>query len=163
MAKSLIVGDILAVLFSRFEEGTFHWAICIPLDDSKAAKYHVRQSHLHWWFEDPVPEHDILVSQTLSAAIKIGSLNPDVVSRDILRDILMPIPIAVPDVDKDREPRFTCRVWFREAIRRLHNHRVILCSNVDELEKECNTYALGNQAAYATWGAYDRKVSQYSV
>ncbi|KAH0580972.1 hypothetical protein H2248_012121 [Termitomyces sp. 'cryptogamus'] len=163
MANSLTIGDILAVLFSRVEEGTFYWAICVPLNKQIAVKYHARQSGTHWWFEDPVPEHKIVVSRTLSAAIKISSLNPDVISHNILCDILMPIPMAVPDVDKTRELKFMCQIWFREAIWHLHNNGIINCSSVDELEKECNTYALNNQAAFMTWGAYECKVSKYSA
>ncbi|KAJ6478067.1 hypothetical protein C8R47DRAFT_640795 [Mycena vitilis] len=65
---------------------------------------------------DPVPLHSILNSATISAAIKIGSLKPETVKRDILRSLLQPVGMLVPAIDQEREPEFTCRVWFREAI-----------------------------------------------
>jgi hypothetical protein len=84
------------------------------------------------------------------------------VSKDVLKDILKTIPMVVPDIDKAREPKFTCRVWFREAIRVLHKRGIINCTNLDSLEQECKTHALPNQAAFPTWGGYRQYTSKYS-
>lgn len=43
---------------------------------------------------------------------------------------------VVPEVDRRREERFTCRVWFREAIRRLVENNILHCLDVDALEAE---------------------------
>ncbi|KAG7446110.1 uncharacterized protein BT62DRAFT_895453, partial [Guyanagaster necrorhizus] len=32
----------------------------------------------------------------------------------------------IPDVDQGRESRFTCRVWFKEAIRRLNGAQLFV-------------------------------------
>lgn len=69
---ALNVGDILAVLFSRADPDTFHWAICVPLTTKTAAKYHAKGSGGQWWFEDPVPNEDLVGSPIVSAAVKIG-------------------------------------------------------------------------------------------
>lgn len=71
--------------------------------------------------------------------------------------------MKVPEIDKERESKFTCRVWFREAIRRLNAPGVIKCTNVDALEQEVYQYALPNQAAYPTWQGYLPYVSKYSA
>lgn len=49
----LVVGDILAVLFSRTDVDTFHWSICVSLNPREAVKYHAVGSDNHWWFESP--------------------------------------------------------------------------------------------------------------
>jgi hypothetical protein len=52
------------------------------------------------------------------------------------------IPMTVPPVDYLREPRFNCRVWFREALRRLHKSELFVrCYNVDSLEHALTTRA----------------------
>ena len=54
-----------------------------------------------------------------------------------LVDLLHKIPtITVPDADVHREPEFTCRVWVREALRRMHVAGFIHCRNVDAMEAE---------------------------
>ncbi|KAJ7209996.1 hypothetical protein GGX14DRAFT_363864 [Mycena pura] len=161
--NSLDVGDILAVLFSRSELDTFHWTICVPMSSKVAAKYHAKNSGDFWWFEDPVPLHSILTSSTVAAAIKIGTMDPTYASKDVLRQYLSPISMSTPAVDQEKEPRFTCRVWFREAIRILHQAGILTCTDVDALEEECVEHAKANQAALPTWGGYMHFVSQYSV
>ena len=50
---------------------------------------------------------------------------------------LKDIPMAIPLRDIPREPNFTCRVWFREAIRQLNwSQMFVHCNDVDALEKE---------------------------
>lgn len=56
--------------------------------------------------------------------------------------------MAVPEADRAREPVFTCRVWVREAVRRMHaGGYVQLCPDVDALEEEMWRY--GRAAARA--------------
>ncbi|TFY62519.1 hypothetical protein EVJ58_g3825 [Rhodofomes roseus] len=43
-------------------------------------------------------------------------------SVDAMRECLQAIPMTIPPQDVGREPMFTCRVWFREALRRLTAH-----------------------------------------
>ncbi|KAF9450790.1 hypothetical protein P691DRAFT_809485 [Macrolepiota fuliginosa MF-IS2] len=162
---TLTVGDILAVQLSRFEENTFHWAICVPLDDKRAAKYHAKGASGHWWFEaKPVPiEHNLEALDTISSAVKIGSIKPEDATVNVFLDLFETIPMEVPDVDKPREPEFTCLVWFREAIRRLHAAKVINCPNVDDLEAECESYAKTNWAGTDGYKGYMYYVSKFST
>ncbi|KAJ6486369.1 hypothetical protein C8R47DRAFT_979683 [Mycena vitilis] len=162
---SLNVGDILAVVFDRGNLGTFHWAICVPLDSTVAAKYHVTDSSGDWEFElderGAVPLHNLIAaqkttgSQQICAAVKI-------VDREVLTPFLNTIEMAVPVVDKERERKFTCRVWFRQAIRELHDTGFLECSDVDALEKECIRYGLGNTPQGNLCKEYAYYVSKHS-
>ncbi|KAJ6502183.1 hypothetical protein C8R45DRAFT_611629 [Mycena sanguinolenta] len=160
---SLHVGDILAVLFSRTDEGTFHWTICVPISHTVAAKFHVRNTPNDWWFDEPVPDHSILHSNTISAAVKIGTIDHNAVTRDDLTRLLRTVSMTVPAIDQATEPTFTCRVWFREAIRVLHRNNIINCPDVDELEKECRGYASTNHAAFPQWRGYTFYTSNHSA
>lgn len=57
-------------------------------------------------------------------------------SRSVINDLLKNIPLEVPLSDRLIEPVFTCRVWFKEAIRVLNANRVISCSDANQLEKQ---------------------------
>lgn len=73
---------------------------------------------------------------------KIGKL-PKGRDYGVLDQYLKPIPIAIPEADRGRELTFNCRVWFREAIRTLHNAREFLvCEDVDALEEELTRRAI---------------------
>ena len=48
--------------------------------------------------------------------------------------LLRAIPMATPECDAPHP--FTCRVWFREAVRLLCEEGVVVCPSVDVLEKE---------------------------
>ncbi|KAF7298321.1 hypothetical protein MKEN_01356600 [Mycena kentingensis (nom. inval.)] len=165
-SPSLHVGDILVVVFSRMEAHTLHWTICVPTTPAQAAKYHAKQSGDNWWFDYSdtagVPLHSLLTSQTISASIKIGTIAPGKVHKEVLTEYLKPIPMAVPAIDVQREAKFTCRVWFREAIRVLNKKGLIQCSDVDSLEEEVKGYGLANQASSADWGGYKAYVSKHS-
>ncbi|KAF9495955.1 hypothetical protein BDN71DRAFT_1446886 [Pleurotus eryngii] len=158
----LNVGDILAVLYSRGDGETFHWAICLPISTRNAVKLHAKDPGLgHWFFEYPPPEDDLVGSKIVCAAIKIGKLAGDF---DIaaVENILQAIPMKVPALDAEIEPRFSCRVWFKEAVRQLAYAGVITCTDVYALENECNEYARGNDASQASYVGYMYHVSQYS-
>ncbi|KAJ7734717.1 hypothetical protein B0H14DRAFT_2543292 [Mycena olivaceomarginata] len=159
--KTLNVGDILAVLFSSFAIDTFHWAICVPINNKEAAKYHANNTGGKWLFEDPVPLHSIIKSRTISAAVKIGSLEPNVSGKDILRDHLEPVSMSIAVIDQAREPEFNCRVWFREAVRVLDQAGILQCRDVDALEAECKSYAMENQIG-PNWQGYRYHVSSHS-
>ena len=48
--------------------------------------------------------------------------------------------METPAVDESIEPKFSCRVWFKEAIRVLASNHIISCSDVIELECELRAY-----------------------
>lgn len=67
---------------------------------------------------------------------KIGEL-PSGMDYLFLDTYFRDIPMAVPKIDYGRELVFTCRVWFRQAIRQLHDAAMFVeCPNVDSLESE---------------------------
>lgn len=78
-------------------------------------------------------------SRTMTAAAVLGRLPPGKTAED-LNGLLAKIPYVIPAVDAQRERIFTCRVWAREAVRQMHNHGYIHCTNVDALEEEMWKY-----------------------
>lgn len=61
-----------------------------------------------------------------------------------LDDYLRPIPLKVPEVDRGLFSHFTCRVWFRAAIRELHRAGVyVYCPDVNPLEEKLLEAATG--------------------
>ncbi|KAF4600237.1 hypothetical protein EYR40_007349 [Pleurotus pulmonarius] len=115
MSNQLIVNDILAVLFSGGDGETYHFAICVVINDTTAVKYHAKEPiPNHWFFERPAPLHSLLQSRTLCAAVKIGKVKPGF-QLSALEDYLSQIPMQIPQSEVGYERRFDCRVWFKEA------------------------------------------------
>ncbi|KAJ4478064.1 hypothetical protein J3R30DRAFT_2853003 [Lentinula aciculospora] len=129
----LHVNDILVVLFARSHPpNTFHWAICVSITSKEALKFHAKETAGHWFFEDNhVPQQGLLADPIVSASIKIGELK-NMSSLDDIQGLFKNIPLAVPAVDAAVEPRFSCRVWGKEAVRQLHKHGYIYCLDVDD-------------------------------
>ncbi|KAJ4489132.1 hypothetical protein C8R41DRAFT_954926 [Lentinula lateritia] len=153
--KSLHVGDLLVVLFARSHPpDTFHWAICVPITPKEALKFHAKETGGHWFFEDnPVPKHALLSDATVSASIKIGELE-SISSVNDLQSLFKSIPLAVPVVDAAAEPVFRCRVWLKEAVRQLHAHEYIQCTDVNDLEVECKSLARLNDPSQSSYAGY---------
>ncbi len=117
---------------------------------------------------DEYCEHSLTKLPFSIGSLRGLNVNPDTeavtpVSRDAFGDILSRVPLAVPEADEGREPEFTCRVWWREAIRRLHVEGIISCPDVDGLERECRKHALDNQAHLESYRGYRYYVSQISA
>ncbi|KAF7422997.1 hypothetical protein PC9H_011161 [Pleurotus ostreatus] len=160
--EQLNAADILAVLYSRGDGETFHWTICLPISTRNAIKLHAKDPGLgHWFFEDPPPEDDLVGSNIVCAAVKIGKLAGDFDIASV-KTILRAIPMEVPASDAEIEPRFSCRVWFKEAVRQLAYAGVITCTDVCALENECREYARRNDASQVSYVGYTFYVSQYS-
>ncbi|KAK0468017.1 uncharacterized protein EV420DRAFT_1502382 [Desarmillaria tabescens] len=86
-------------------------------------------------------------SQSVATAVVIGTI-PSSKTADDLHVILQAIPVPViPEIDREREPNFNCRVWIREAVRRMNIMGYIQCPDVDALEAEIIGY--GKEAAEA--------------
>ena len=90
-----------------------------------------------WKYE--CSEYILVSSRSVAAAASIGKLTQNHTFEDF-NAILREIPMAVPAVDELREPVWSCRVWVREALRRLHNAGYIECSDVDAMEEEMLGY-----------------------
>ena len=74
----LVANSICTVLFSRWEENTWHWTICIPKDTNNVTRLHAVQpigNSIYWFFEDPAKEINLATSLTACAVIQIGKFN----------------------------------------------------------------------------------------
>ena len=89
-----------------------------------------------------------------------GNIGPR--SLDEVTGLLKDIPLAIPDSDKNTEPRFSCRVWLREAVRHLDAAGLINCSDINALEAECRSYALENDASQPSYKGYSFFISGVS-
>ncbi len=160
---------VLALNVIDTDPPRFHWYIFVPnAGTGTAADAHldVLQSGLKMhattdyspsdterrWCFDATPTTLATDEGGLAAAATIGRLGIEVRdgrvrSQEGLRDMLAQIPMAVPEADKAREPVFTCRVWVREALRRMHQEGYVDCPDVDALEEEMWGY--GRAAARA--------------
>ena len=82
---------------------------------------------------------------------KIGRIrNPDDIEGDLAKmdEILRAIPLTVPDVDLPYVGgRFTCRVWFRAALRKLTNdeNHFVRVTDINGLEKHLVTLSTALQ------------------
>ncbi|KAM5538607.1 hypothetical protein V8D89_007636 [Ganoderma adspersum] len=136
----------------------FHWFIFVPdpgQGDEKVQtgiKIHVtdffpvfnRATVRMWQFQDTA--FTLATSASGVAAAIVGHLTENKTVQQLV-DLLREIPMSVPEVDIDREPDFSCRVWVREALRRLHGAGFIDCLDVIALENEMQGY--GKPAAIA--------------
>ncbi|KAJ3908091.1 hypothetical protein F5879DRAFT_939117 [Lentinula edodes] len=129
---TLTRGEILAGMFAN-SSGNFHWAVFIVNDQYNAFKLHAKQYGSYWRFENPPPMHNLLRSASLSAMVKIGQIaNVDSTTLSHIVDLMSQIRMSVPSHEYIMLPgaAFDCRVWFREAVRKLHDNGYINCPNV---------------------------------
>ena len=92
-----------------------------------------------WKFE--VAEWNGLASVLAVAFVKIGHILDDLDHTALLLYI-KDIPMSIPDNQQPKEFKFTCRVWFKEAIRQLNRAGVFVkCDDVEALEKELSQKA----------------------
>ncbi|KAJ3836834.1 hypothetical protein F5878DRAFT_540611 [Lentinula raphanica] len=145
--SALTPGEILACMFTN-SGGTFHWTIFVVIDHTRAYKLHAKQYGNYWAFEDPPRFQNLLQSFTLSAMVRIGNFND---SYNRMVALLREIPMTVPahEVLIIHTNVFHCRVWFREAIRKLHDNGYIYCPNVWALYDECMGHAQSNDVSLA--------------
>ncbi|KZT22101.1 hypothetical protein NEOLEDRAFT_1072261 [Neolentinus lepideus HHB14362 ss-1] len=124
--------------------GRYHWFLFVADSASKSAeesKIHVIDIPLPddpsdaWRFENQHVNLNSVPSSICAAAV-IGRV-PQGKTVSGLVQLLETIPLnEIPPVDAGKEPNFTCRVWIKEAVRRLHAAGFLVCSDVDELEHE---------------------------
>ena len=65
-----IGGTIFCALFSR-GDGSFHWALVVPINQRIGMKMHATNVTGAWVFT--ATEHDLLKSKTLCVLVKIGA------------------------------------------------------------------------------------------
>ncbi|PBK82249.1 hypothetical protein ARMGADRAFT_947043, partial [Armillaria gallica] len=116
--------------------GTYHWILYFVVTPKSGWKMHATNDGdaRTWRYERKTwdgPDSFLAVTFT-----KIGHVdnNFDV---EMLEEYVKDIPMSLPEVDIGKEPRFTCRVWFKEAIRHLNLTELFVnCPDVDALERE---------------------------
>ncbi|KAI0647283.1 hypothetical protein C8Q79DRAFT_908681 [Trametes meyenii] len=81
----------------------------------------------------------LATSPAVAAAAILGRLPPGKTVDD-LDAFLCEIPMEVPQIDEGREPVWSCRVWVREALRRMHARGYVVCKDIDALEAEMWRY-----------------------
>ncbi|KAH9936577.1 uncharacterized protein B0H18DRAFT_326852 [Fomitopsis serialis] len=127
-----VPGTILAALCrTSGPVGAFHWLVYLCPNTEKGVIFHAsrpvdgdRDSDQWRFFTS---EWDPFTSQsclTLALIGRVDNFDPGHPSRsvDAMRECLQAIPMVIPPQDTGRELMFTCRVWFREALRRLNAH-----------------------------------------
>ena len=144
----LIALDLMSTIPAKF-----HWFIYVPnppqTSSTSGTKLHAVTNGLQGddkrWSYDRTALN-LPISPAVAAAAVIGHM-PEGRTVDDLDLLLQSIPMSTPDVDRDREPIWTCRVWVREALRRMHASGWLVCEDVDAMEEEMWGY--GNEAAAA--------------
>lgn len=132
---------LYAALFEQDPENSWHWGLYLHHEHKGASgtlisgyKMHVSNEHGAWQYaclSDSVP-----ASFALTIMAKIGAIHPDW-DVQFLDEYLKVIPMSVPDIDRHVESTFTSKVWFRQAVRVLHNEQFsVKCEDVDALERE---------------------------
>ncbi|KAL6303519.1 hypothetical protein BKA93DRAFT_750458 [Sparassis latifolia] len=101
----------------------------------------------------------------LTIMARIGTV-PTTISRDALDGLLRTIIMETPQCDSPHP--FTCRIWFREAIRLLAmndgHEGVVHCRSVNALEKELTELADEHATLVALgrpWKLYENVESSY--
>ncbi|KNZ54601.1 hypothetical protein VP01_2903g3 [Puccinia sorghi] len=164
--------NIYATIHLRpgFRPIRFHWTIFIPhppsgtqRSSSSGVKFHViDMSRDPFWAYEVDWNFNLQDCLSVGAAVVIGRLRRPWGAREIheLLSTRVP-PNVIPQCDRGRETRFSCRVWVKEAIRMLDYCGVLQCDDVDELEYEIN--ALGERVVmFAEHGVFRGAEVYYS-
>ncbi|KAG7441112.1 uncharacterized protein BT62DRAFT_909075 [Guyanagaster necrorhizus] len=132
-----VKNDIYAALTKAAIPGTYHWILYFVLTLKEGWKMHTtndRGDVRTWRYERQMwagPNSVMAVTFT-----KIGHVDDDF-TVEMLEEYVRGIPMSIPEVDIGKERRFTCRVRFKEAIRRLNSAQLFVnCPDVDALERE---------------------------
>ena len=134
---------ILALNFMSANPPKFHWFLFLPdLGNTTGTKFHAVTHYPETGGREWVYEH-LRVSVDSLNAVAAAAVIGSGIGTEELHEVLKDIPMAVPEIDKDREVDFTCRVWIREALRRMHACGFVMCEDVDGLEDEMGRYGAG--------------------
>ncbi|KAI0633086.1 hypothetical protein C8Q77DRAFT_1158508 [Trametes polyzona] len=138
-------GNIHAALCDTGNVGEFHWVIYLCTTNRQGYKFHAhnKMNTEPWRYHTDL--WDGMDSRSCIAFTKIGRLAQGQTHHDI-DAVVRTIPMAVPDVDRPRFHRsFTCLVWFREALRRLHTAGIIGVVDLAKLEEKLVSSATATQ------------------
>lgn len=148
--------DIYAALTETNIAGKFHWSIFVATSATDGWKMHATNmpSGLAWRFERV---HWCGASTDPSAVLfmKIGAIPPGLDAETLelyLCESNIPMDV-VPPAQRGAEPRFTCRVWFHEAVRVLDDAQMFVrCADVEALMRELVGKGCAMQALRLEYG-----------
>ncbi|KAI0717876.1 hypothetical protein C8T65DRAFT_827922 [Cerioporus squamosus] len=157
-------GTIMAALAWGGPPGSFHWIIYVSKFEGKSDglgyKFHAtdRVATAPWAYESQ--PWSAMKSQTCITLTPIGQITGWGTSKseerciEALDQVLRGVPLAVSALDIHDFPRFTCRAWFRAAIRRLHQYGYINCPEVLALEAKLKSSTTAIQIMGAKGARY---------
>ncbi|KAF7163166.1 hypothetical protein CNMCM5623_008236 [Aspergillus felis] len=137
------VNGLYILLSDRGDKGyTFHWGLYLHQAEDSGYLYHlINETDSSSWRFDPGPSKNMMNSQRLLVALKIGVLEPTL--HQALLDRLWQIPIAYSTRFHES---ITCRVWLKEALFALDDEGYIkLTESVDDIETEAKNLAMRNK------------------
>ncbi|KAI0669121.1 hypothetical protein C8Q78DRAFT_232748 [Trametes maxima] len=129
----------------------FHWVLYLwMLGNNEGHKFHATNNMgaTHWHYEDgtwSAPFSNTCVTLTPLGKMSGWDDAKPAEAVETLRGILSPIPMTVPDIDRPLFSLFTCRVWFRAALRLLNAHRLLAVPDIDALERHLTQRATATQ------------------
>ncbi|KAG8859095.1 hypothetical protein FRB96_004665 [Tulasnella sp. 330] len=141
------INDICAGLFSRGDGMTFHWAILVPKSPTRAYKLHAEDYTSGTWKYVSEEQAFKRVEGEMPppiAMVKLGSLNETCTPIESLDRICKGLPIGVTPRD---EESFSCRTWFKAAMKELDDLGIVTCSDVRLLENELTHLAMLEEAS----------------
>lgn len=128
----------------------FHWYLWIS---ERANSGYARQDGLRLFIEKDEDGEwtyskerlNLATSTSVSAAAVIGRLPNNRTTED-LEAVLKKIPMAIPTDVYGRAylSQFNCRVWVREALKRMDAHKFINCPDVDVMDNEMASYGFNS-------------------
>ncbi|KAF9522815.1 hypothetical protein CPB83DRAFT_776476 [Crepidotus variabilis] len=159
---SFSTGQIFATAFATAVKAkSFHYTLSIMQDTNIAMKIHVKEpAPDHFVFE--ASKQTLKASRTLCCALLIGHLGNHTIEEVIT--LLKEIPLTLPDIDKDVDVRFRCRVFLKQCIRTLSSAGIVNCKDANAVVNgELRELAIKQSEAILTGtGAYIIAQSQIS-
>jgi hypothetical protein len=137
------INGLYILLSDRGEKSyTFHWVLYLHQSTTSGYIYHlINDPDSTSWRFDPQPSRNVMYSQELLVALKIGVLNPTL--HQSLLDRLKEIPIAYSTRFHES---ITCRVWLKEALFELDDEGYInITGSVNDIEREATNLAIQNK------------------
>lgn len=158
------VGRICGALYAR-GDGTFHWALVVPVDLKTGVKMHATNVYGGGWIYEKKTETFLESMTPLCTLIAIGEFTctvrlseslfshhnhtlgdiPPTITLEKMSTLLEAIPMSISSSDMAVESRFSCRVWFKQAVRSLMEHGIVKCRDVIALENEMKRLAADNE------------------
>ncbi|THH13800.1 hypothetical protein EW146_g6469 [Bondarzewia mesenterica] len=129
---SLTVNHLYAALYRRHDE-RYHWALITATSATEGVKSHATNipNPADWHYVSE-PFNVATEWKPLVILASLGELPADVTAAT-LQERFARIPMQTPECDQPHP--FTCRIWFRAAVKALEG--VVPCANfVDALERE---------------------------